>query len=84
MFLTHKHTDVLIEVMNLPDLFNPCCVEIIGREHAGEEMQDPTTFRKADMVFPSGEALPRCWLDRHYRDTQQPAHLPDRQPTFSR
>ncbi|NJO42235.1 MAG: acetyltransferase [Cyanobacteria bacterium CRU_2_1] len=81
MFLTHKPTDVLVEVMDLIDLFNPCCSEITGREHAGEELQDPTTFLKAELMFPSGEALPRCWLDRYYRNTQQPSRLSDRQLT---
>jgi hypothetical protein len=31
-------------------------------------MQDPTGFRKTDMLFLSGEHLPRCWLDRHYKE----------------
>jgi hypothetical protein len=81
MFLTHKATDVLVEVMDLSELFNPCCSEITGREHAGEEMQDPTTFLKTELVFPSGEVLPRCWLDRHYRDSLRSSRLSDRQLT---
>jgi hypothetical protein len=79
MFLTHKPTNVLVEVIDLSDLFNPCCTEIIGRQHAGEEMQDPATFLKAEMLFPSGEMLPQCWIDPHYRDRQFPTHSIDRQ-----
>jgi hypothetical protein len=67
MFLQHKRSGDLIEVLTLQELYNPCQHEIVGRMHAGEEMQDPESFEKSDMVFPSGEALPRCWLDPHYR-----------------
>jgi hypothetical protein len=31
-------------------------------------MQDPEKFDKAEIEFPSGEDLPRCWLDSHYRE----------------
>ena len=27
-------------------------------------------FNKADLVFLSGEELPRCWTDPHYRDSE--------------
>jgi hypothetical protein len=42
---------------------------VVGRFHAGEEMQDPEKFTKKEMLFPSGEELPRCWLDAHYRES---------------
>ena len=33
--------------------------------------EDPMEkFAKADLQFPSGEPLPRCWLDAHYRDQE--------------
>ncbi len=38
-----------------------------GRFHAGEELGDPLTFEKADLAFPSGEELPRCWVDPDYK-----------------
>jgi hypothetical protein len=31
-------------------------------------MQDPAGFHKTDMLFLSGEHLPRCWLDRYYKE----------------
>jgi hypothetical protein len=31
------------------------------------EVQDPHHFEKADLFFPSGEALPRCWVDSAYQ-----------------
>jgi hypothetical protein len=30
-------------------------------------MQDPQMYSKKEMVFPSGEKLPRCWLEADYR-----------------
>lgn len=67
MFLMQKNSEKLVEVLSLTDLFNPNHKEIIGRFHAGEEMQDAEKFPKVQMVFPSGEALPQCWLDSGYR-----------------
>jgi hypothetical protein len=67
MFLMQKNSEKLVEVLSLTDLFNPNHKEIIGRFHAGEEMQDAEKFSKVQMVFPSGEALPQCWLDSAYR-----------------
>ncbi len=68
MFLKEKATGTLIEVINLEDLYDPCRSEIVGRSHAGEEMQDPYTYPKLDLIFPSGESLPRCWIEPHYRE----------------
>jgi hypothetical protein len=70
MFLKHKASGKLVEVLGLRDLFNPIHELLIGRYNAGEELQDPEQFRKADLVFCSGEALPRCWTDVHYRDDE--------------
>ncbi len=68
MFLKHKSSGDLVEVLNLDILFDPCQGMIHGRFHAGEELQDPAPFAKAELLFPSGENLPRCWLDAHYRE----------------
>lgn len=67
MFLQHEPSGSLVEVLTLDSLYDPCCSEITGRFHAGEEMQDPETFHKSHLIFPSGESLPQCWLDPHYR-----------------
>ncbi|MES9943719.1 MAG: acetyltransferase [gamma proteobacterium symbiont of Ctena orbiculata] len=67
MFLMQKNSEKLVEVLSLTDLFNPNHPEIIGRFHAGEEMQDAEKFAKDQMKFPSGESLPQCWLDSKYR-----------------
>ena len=69
MYLKHAETGKLVEVLSLADLFNPIHPELVGRYHAGEELQEPETFVKMDLMFPSGEKLPMCWMDAHYRDT---------------
>ncbi|WP_026733198.1 hypothetical protein [Fischerella sp. PCC 9605] len=70
MFLMHKPSGDLIEILTLDQLFNPCMKEVTGIDHVGEEMQEPASYLKMEMVFPSGESLPRCWLDAHYRETK--------------
>ena len=69
MFLKDKSSGDLIEVLGLADLIAPHNAEVMGRYHHGEEIQEPEKFRKADLIFPSGEALPRCWTDMKYRDS---------------
>jgi hypothetical protein len=68
MFLVHKPTKTLVEIIDFDRLYNPCMSETIGIMHAGEELQEPDTYLKSEMVFPSGESLPLCWLDSHYRE----------------
>jgi hypothetical protein len=67
MFLKHKKTGNLLEIIDMAELVDPCHGAVAGRYHAGEELQDPASYEKADLAFPSGEALPRCWTDPHYR-----------------
>ena len=68
MFLKIRHDDdsSLVEVLNLQQLFDPFATSVLARLHAGEELQDPAPLTKAELNFPSGEPLPRCWLDPHY------------------
>jgi len=70
MFLKNNVNDDLVEVLTMKDLFDPFCSSVIGRYQRGEEMQDPEKFNKDVLTFPSGEALPRCWIDAHYRDNE--------------
>lgn len=67
MFLKTRQDDSLLEVTNLQQLFDPFAASVQGRLHAGEELQDAEAFLKADLLFPSGEPLPRCWLDAAYK-----------------
>ena len=68
MFLKVTANNDLVEVLSMRDLFDPYVGEIVGRYQRGEEVQDAEKFAKADLIFPSGEALPQCWVDAHYRE----------------
>lgn len=70
MFLKETGSGHLVEVMDLRDLFDPYREEVPGRCHIGEEAGDIEAFPKARLMFPSGESLPRCWRDPHYRDDE--------------
>lgn len=67
MYLKHKPSGDLVEILDVRALFDPCRSIVAGRYHAGEELQEPDTFEKSVLVFPSGETLPRCWVDPHYK-----------------
>ncbi|HSH27741.1 MAG TPA: acetyltransferase [Wenzhouxiangella sp.] len=68
MFLKRKDNDDMIEIIDVDTLADPSLPSVMGRSHAGEEMQDEESFEKEDLVFPSGEPLPRCWIDLHWRE----------------
>ncbi len=70
MYLKQKSSGHMVEVLSLNDLFNLYREQIVGRYHFGEEVQEPEMFPKSDLLFLSGEALPRCWVDPHYRDEE--------------
>lgn len=67
MFLKHKKTGDMVEILDADALFDPCRPSVRGRFHVGEEMPEPALFDKSELLFPSDEKLPRCWLDPHYR-----------------
>jgi hypothetical protein len=70
MLLKDHDTGKLVEVLALRDLYNPSHAMVVGRLHYGEEAQDPAHFEKTKLRFASGEPLPRCWTDPHYRDAE--------------
>lgn len=70
MFLKHAASGNLVEVLSLNDLFNPNHPDLVGRYNVGEDLQDPEKFSKKDLIFLSGESLPKCWVDVHYRDAE--------------
>lgn len=57
----------MVDVTNMTDLTNLYHNTVSGCYQSGEELQDPEEFNKVDLVFLSGEELPRCWTDPHYR-----------------
>ncbi|MCA1993188.1 MAG: acetyltransferase [Coleofasciculus sp. S288] len=67
MLLKEKQTGTLVEVLDLQALFNPTHSSIPGQVQAGQEEQNPTSFEKEGLKFPSGEELPRCWKDADYQ-----------------
>jgi hypothetical protein len=70
MFLKEKDTGHLVEVLDREQLFDPMKSAFTGRLNVGEELPDPDQFNKSKVCFPSGEDLPRCWVDVHYRDDE--------------
>jgi hypothetical protein len=70
MFLQQKANHEMIEVLSLNELFDPFVDTLAGRYQHGEEVQDPEQFKKSNLQFLSGEDLPECWLDSHYRDDE--------------
>jgi len=71
MFLKETQTGQLVEVADLTELINPSREQITGQMQSGQNEQPPTVFHKQGLVFPSGESLPRCWVDSDYRE-----HMP--------
>lgn len=67
MYMKHTPSGDLVEILDTTSLSDPYKKTVAGRFHAGEELQDPANFNKAELIFPSGEALPRCWTDPNYR-----------------
>jgi hypothetical protein len=67
MYLRDRKSGDLVEVLDMAAMVDPCSEQLEGRLHAGEELQDPAVFAKNDLEFPSGEKLPRCWMDAGYR-----------------
>jgi hypothetical protein len=70
MFLKQIGADHLVEVLRLEELVDPSKSSFTGRLNIGEEMPEPEPFQKSKVCFPSGEPLPRCWVDVHYRDNE--------------
>jgi len=70
MYLKHRPSNDLVEILDLRTLFDPFRDTVVGRFHSGEELQDPANFGKAELIFPSGEALPVCWTDGKYKEKE--------------
>jgi len=68
MLLKQKSSGHMIEVTDYIHLIDLNIDHVTGQYQEGEEAQDPASFNKQDLVFLSGEELPRYWLDPHYRD----------------
>lgn len=70
MLLQKKENGTLVEIQDLQKIIDPNQMELMGRVQAGEEEQEPELVQKQNLIFPSGEDLPRCWVDPDYRQHQ--------------
>jgi hypothetical protein len=68
MLLQNTETQSLVEINDVQALINPNEEKIIARSQSGQEEQDPEAMQKKNLIFPSGEKLPRCWTDADYRE----------------
>jgi hypothetical protein len=67
MLLKNKEDDGLIEISEVEELIDPFKDQVAGQIQEGQNEQPPELFNKEDLVFPSGENLPLCWLDSNYK-----------------
>ncbi len=68
MLLQSKDNGSIVEILDIQELINPVSDIVKGQNQLGEEEQDPISYKKENLVFPSGESLPRCWVDANYRN----------------
>ncbi|MBD2437835.1 acetyltransferase [Nostoc sp. FACHB-110] len=69
MLLQVKDTSDLVKINNIQELIDPNIDTVNAQDQQGQEEQQPESFKKANLVFPSGESLPRCWVDAEYRNS---------------
>ena len=67
MFLKRKAEDDLVKISDTEALFDPSTDSVTGQIQAGQGEQPAESFSKDALIFPSGEALPQCWVDADYR-----------------
>lgn len=67
MLLQLKNTQDLVKILDIQELIDPNIDLVHAQDQEGQEEQEPDTFKKENLIFPSGESLPRCWWDANYR-----------------
>lgn len=77
MLMMLKESEAMLELMTPAELWDPYVTQIRGCRLAGEEKQEPESFSKSDLAFLSGESLPRCWVNPHYRDQEWQTYRAD-------
>ena len=68
MLLQLKDSGELVKINDVQELINPNSNTVQAKEQEGQEEQQTDSYEKENLVFPSGEKLPRCWLDANYRN----------------
>jgi hypothetical protein len=67
MFLHNTETGSLVKINDFQELIDPSKNAVVAQSQSGEEEQDPEPMDKSNLIFPSGENLPLCWVDADYR-----------------
>ena len=67
MLFKKKENGTLVEISDIQEIISPNQTKVMGQVQAGEEEQDPELIQKQSLIFPSGESLPRCWIDADYQ-----------------
>ena len=62
MYLITKENGDLVEVLDISALVDPCRDEMPGKFPLDGGTQSAVVLKKATLSFPSGGALPQCWL----------------------
>ena len=70
MLLQLKDSGELVKVIDVQELINPNQDVVHAQQEEGQEEQQADSYKKENLVFPSGETLPRCWLDADYRNAK--------------
>jgi hypothetical protein len=68
MLLQLKDNGELVKVVDVQELIDPNRDNIRAKEQQGQEEQQADYYQKEQLAFPSGENLPRCWMDANYRN----------------
>jgi hypothetical protein len=67
MLLQKKDNGTLVEILDVLEVINPNQPKVMAKVQEGEEEQEPEAIQKQNLMFPSGENLPLCWVDSDYR-----------------
>jgi hypothetical protein len=68
MLLQLKDSGELVKITEIQELLDPNNDTVHAKDQEGQEEQQTDSFKKENLIFPSGEDLPRCWLDANYRN----------------
>ncbi|MFW6296072.1 MAG: acetyltransferase [Halothece sp.] len=72
MLLKERKTGDLLKVTEFDEVYNPSHETVTAKRQAGQNEQPSSEFQKENLIFPSGEDLPRCWKDPNYRSESSP------------
>ena len=72
MLLKNKQSGDLIKIQGIEELIDPMKDAVQGKPQGGQNEQPSESIAKKNLVFPSGEDLPACWLDSEYRMKSPP------------